>query len=191
MIILIFRAAAYSEAVMVMCCSDILVPEIAGFLFVIITGILLHSAYRWLGKTPIAGVFFPVNESTWEHLKLLYFPMLLYSAVEYLSCGRYIENFIGAKTIGILVGMLTIVAVFYTYTGIVGTSYLWADILTFIIGVIAAYYIAFVVLSKGYAIPSFVSVALWIIGACFLVFTFLPPHIPIFRDPTTGGCGRA
>ncbi|SDM95581.1 DUF6512 family protein [Acetanaerobacterium elongatum] len=164
--------------------------EIAGFVFVVITGTLLHFAYRWLGESPVAGAFCPVNESVWEHLKLLFFPMLFYSVAEYLSFGRHVESFIGAKTVGILVGMITIVAVFYTYSGIAGTHYLWADILTFIIGVAAAYFISFIILKKGYVIPDCVGVALIAAAACFVVFTFFPPPLALFRDPITGGYGR-
>ena len=168
----------------------VIVLEIAGFLFVVIAGTLLHFAYQWLGENPVVGALCPVNESVWEHLKLLFFPMLFYSMVEYLSFGKNIENFIGAKTVGILVGMITIVAVFYTYSGIAGTHYLWADILTFIIGVAAAYFISFMIIKKGYAIPDSLGAVLIAVAACFVVFTFFPPPIPLFRDPITGGYGR-
>ncbi len=49
-------------------------PEI---LFVIVLGTLMHFMYNWSGKHPFAGLIAPVNESVWEHMKLLFFPMLL------------------------------------------------------------------------------------------------------------------
>ena len=40
-------------------------------------GTLFHFIYEWSGFHPLAGLFAPVNESTWEHLKMLFFPVLL------------------------------------------------------------------------------------------------------------------
>ena len=51
---------------------------IIGILFVLIVGTLSHYVYEWSGKAFLVGFFFPVSESTWEHMKLIFFPMLLY-----------------------------------------------------------------------------------------------------------------
>ena len=50
---------------------------IAGILCVSILGTLLHFTYRWSGRNPLIGLIAPVNESVWEHMKLLFFPMHL------------------------------------------------------------------------------------------------------------------
>ena len=78
--------------------------EIAGFVFVIIAGTLLHFVYHWTGQNRIVGLFSPVNESTWEHLKLLFTPMLLNSIAEYFVIGNQFSNFIAAKMLGIVFG---------------------------------------------------------------------------------------
>ena len=44
--------------------------EIIGTFFIIIAGSLLHFVYEWTGYSDIMGLFTPVNESVWEHLKL-------------------------------------------------------------------------------------------------------------------------
>ena len=46
---------------------------IARILSVSLLGTLLHFTYRWSGRNPLIA---PVNESVWEHMKLLFFPML-------------------------------------------------------------------------------------------------------------------
>ena len=46
--------------------------SIWGFLFVGVLGVLFHFAYDFLGQTPVAGLFFPINESIWEHLRAYY-----------------------------------------------------------------------------------------------------------------------
>ena len=50
---------------------------ILGFLFTAVLGTIWYFLYDWTGRGAIAALFFPVNESTWEHMKLIFFPMLL------------------------------------------------------------------------------------------------------------------
>ena len=42
---------------------------ILGFLFTAALGTIWHFLYDWTGRGAIAALFFPVNESTWEHMK--------------------------------------------------------------------------------------------------------------------------
>jgi len=44
--------------------------ELLGFVFCCILGTLSHFFYDWSGQNIIVGMFCPVNESVWEHLKL-------------------------------------------------------------------------------------------------------------------------
>jgi hypothetical protein len=160
--------------------------ESIGFLFVIVWGTLLHFTYQWSGKCPAVGYFSPVNESTWEHLKLLFMPMLFYSIIEYFAIGKRYKGFPAAKAIGILLGMLTIVTVFYTYTGVLGTHYLPLDMITFLLGVIVAFTSSQLILQnvtirKGTEIT--VLLLLAIIAVCFVIFTYHAPQIALFKDP--------
>ncbi len=173
--------------------KELIVWELFGFLFVIVVGTLLHFTYQWSGKCPAAGYFSPVNESTWEHLKLIFMPMLLYSIVEYLAIGRNSKGLPAAKAIGIMLGMLTIITVFYTYTGVIGTHYLPLDIITFLLGVTVAFVSSWRILqnmhiSKGAQIA--VLLLLGVIAVCFVVFTDYAPQIALFKDPVTGTYGR-
>lgn len=166
--------------------------EIARFIFVVIFGSLLHFIYRWSGNNSIVGMISPVNESTWEHLKLLFVPMFLFSMIEYFGVGKTYPNFIIVKSLGILFGMLTIVAIFYTYTGIVGTHFLWADILTFIFGVAVAFLYSWKAITKYQAQGGLGWVGLLIMTAIlisFVIFTFTPPRIPLFLDPVSKDYG--
>lgn len=162
--------------------------EVAGFLFVIIFGSLLHFVFQWSGENQIVGIFSPVNESTWEHLKMLFVSMLFFSVVEYFSIGKNFPNFIAAKSFGILLGILVVPIVFYTYTGIIGKRFLWADILTFILGAAAASVYAYRMVSKEKTNSryNFVGLALLLLfSALFVLFTFSPPRINLFLDPVT------
>ncbi len=148
-------------------------------------GSLLHFVYQWSGKKLFAGLVSPVNESTWEHLKLLFFPSLLFGAGEYLAVGKEIPHFLPAKAVSILAGMGIIVVCFYTYTGILGTNWLAADILTFFLGVVCSSYfflhfIHYPLFSKKASLGAVMLLA--VVCACFFVFTFSPPRIGLFRD---------
>ncbi len=82
--------------------------QVMGFLFTAIAGTLLHFLYDWSGQSLLIAPFSAVNESIWEHMKLLFFPMLLFAAAEsrFIS-GKY-PNFWCAKLLGIAAGLLLI-----------------------------------------------------------------------------------
>lgn len=166
--------------------------ELAGLLVVAVAGAALHFVYHWTGKAIVVSAFVPVNESTWEHLKLLFMPYLAYSGIEYLAVGKRIGGFWHAKAAGVILGMAAIVMAFYTYTGIVGRNYLWCDIGIFILGVLVAFQESARRLHRhadrvwqeraGILCLIFFFLA-------FVLFTFFPPHIGLFLDPVTGGYG--
>lgn len=95
-------------------------------------GTLNHFLYFLSGQSPIVALFCPVNESVWEHLKLLYFPFLFVSIWEYLSLHPVVLPFFYCRYLGVLLGMFFTVSVFYTYSGILGRNFLILDILLFI-----------------------------------------------------------
>lgn len=59
---------------------------IIGIIFVLITGTFAHFLYDWTENNHIVGFFTPINESIWEHMKLLFFPMLIYSVFIIFIC---------------------------------------------------------------------------------------------------------
>lgn len=75
-------------------------------------GTLNHFLYFLSGQSPIIALFCPVNESVWEHLKLLYFPFLFVSIWEYLSLHPVVLPFFYCRYLGVLLGMLFTVSVF-------------------------------------------------------------------------------
>ena len=45
--------------------------QIAGFFFVSVVGTLLHFLFEWRGESRLVALIAPVNESIWEHMKLV------------------------------------------------------------------------------------------------------------------------
>ena len=157
---------------------------IFGFIFTGILGSLFHFVYDWSGCNSFIGLFFPVNESTWEHLKLLYLPYLLWSVIEYKTLDKNKSLWFG-KAIGLLVGMLAIISFFYTYNGIIGKNIPFLNILSFFIGIAAAFAVDSLIIKSGKA-ESLEKLGISIFaatGILFILFSFMPPHIPLFQDP--------
>lgn len=59
--------------------------QIISAIFVCIAGTLLHFTYEIFGKNNFIASFSAVNESVWEHLKLLFFPLLFTTVIGYYS----------------------------------------------------------------------------------------------------------
>ena len=163
--------------------------EILGALFVIIIGSIFHFVFEWSNQWLPLGAITPVNESVWEHLKLVFWPLVFFSIIEYFSLKSEVNNFILSKLTAILIAEIKILVTFYSYTAILGTEILLVDILSFIIGVILGYLVSYKLLKfrktpKWTTIFSFIVIIL--LGIIFVVFTYFPPEIPLFQDQETG-----
>ncbi|MCI8670277.1 MAG: hypothetical protein HFI34_12295 [Lachnospiraceae bacterium] len=166
--------------------------EIIGILFVITTGTLAHFVYDWSGRQNIIGLFFAQNESTFEHLKLLFYPYLLYSVLEYClllhsSLTDYAQKLSCGKFFGLLAGLLSIITLFYTYTGVFGNSILAVDISIFILSVIISFMVSYYLISQETCLcranPGVYLTLTGILIFYFLLFSIRPPEIPLFSPP--------
>ena len=166
--------------------------QVAGFLFTAIFGTLLHFLFDLSGQSIITALFSAVNESIWEHMKLIYYPMLLFAFTESHFAGKEYKQFWCVKLMGIVLGLFLIPVIYYTYTGILGTSADWFNICIFFIAVGAAFGAETLLFQKEHACrlsPRIAFFIICLISVFFTVFTFLTPHIPFFQDPITGGYG--
>ena len=159
---------------------------IIGTIFVLILGTLAHFFYEWSGSNTFVGYFTPVSESVWEHMKLLFFPMLLY--IIFITPKLKVDYpciFSGLSS-GILLGTFLIPVLFYTYTGILEQDSVVLDITIFAVCTILAFYTAYrLTLSckaQKYALP--LILALYILTLCFFLFTYAPPSLGLFAQPS-------
>ncbi|MBO7762831.1 MAG: hypothetical protein J6T24_08540 [Clostridia bacterium] len=164
--------------------------ELVGFAVTSLAGTVLHFLYDLTGGSLWVAPFSGVNESTFEHMKLLFWPMLLFAAVQ----GFFFRNradFLCIKRDGILCGLILIPVLFYTYNGVIGKSPDWINIAIFFISAAAAYLYETYRFSRPekpcHARAS--RLLLFAIAALFVIFTFKTPTLAIFRDPLTGTYG--
>ena len=165
--------------------------QLMGFAVTSFLGTVLHFLYECLKKSPIVAAFSGVNESTWEHMKLLFWPMLLYAAVQSFFFKSY-SDFICVKTRGILLGIGLIPVIFYTYNGVIGKSPDWVNIAIFFISAAVAYIYETRALSDNSTAcrrPTLAWTILIFIAVLFIFFTFKTPHIAIYKDPLSGKYG--
>lgn len=156
-----------------------------GVLIVSILGTGLHFLYEWSGNNRLFGFISPVNESTWEHMKLLYFPMLLYVFLGYLWFHGEISAFLEAGSLGIITGLCLIPTLFYTYTGILGFHTTFLDIAIYYISVILSFWVFKESASRS---PSKIRClfrigVILLFGYLFVIFTDSPPDFGIFMVP--------
>lgn len=166
---------------------SIKVWSLLGFAVTSLLGTLLHFVYEWTGESIFAAPFSAVNESTWEHMKLLFFPMLVFSLVQSRFFREY-NNFWCIKLRSALLGITLIPIIFYTYNGVIGKSPDFINISIFFITAAISYIYEVRQFNKNSIIckkPKYSFLALLFIGALFIIFTFLTPKLAIFRDPTT------
>ena len=165
--------------------------QLFGLAFTSLVGTLLHFLYDWLDKAKWIAPFSGVNESTWEHMKLLFWPMLIYSIVQSFFFKGY-PSFWCVKLRGILLGLVLIPVLFYTYNGVIGKSPDWLNIAIFFVCAAIAYIYEmqlFRTAKLRCQSPKLALAALAVIALLFVVFTFATPEIGIFRDPLTGTYG--
>ena len=166
---------------------------LAGFLTVSALGTLAHFAYEWSGKQLLAGAFCAVNESTWEHMKLLVVPWTVWSLVEAVALRGSRRPVLPARAVGLLAGVAAIPVVYYTYTGALGVSSMIVDVLLFQAAVLLGAWISWRIMKSGkcmsFTLSVFGLLILLGIWALFVWWTYDPPQLPLFTDPVTGQTG--
>ena len=165
--------------------------QAAGFALVTFVGTILHFLYDWTGGSILVAPFSGVNESTWEHMKLLFWPLFLFALVQWLLF-RDQENYWCVKLAEILLGLVLIPVLFYTYNGVFGKSPDWIHIAIFYISALLAFLFEWWAFKNDHLqckYPRLAFTAICLIGLLFVVFTFIPPQIPLFQDPLTGTYG--
>lgn len=165
--------------------KDMKLWQLVGFAFTSIAGTLLHFLYEWTGENKLAALFSGVNESTWEHMKLLFFPMFAFACVEYFFF-KDDKEFWCVKLRGIVSGLILIPTLFYTYNGVIGRSPDFINILIFFVSAAAAYYYETRLFEKDGRKCRSSKLSLFtlcLIALTFFLFTFYPPTIGLFAEP--------
>mgnify|MGYP000224712794 FL=1 len=141
-----------------------------GILWTLVLGTLSHFFYQWSHENMLVGLFSPVNESVWEHLKLLFFPALTYMFIEQKAMGKAMPGLLGKNLLGLFAGLLVMPLLFYGYTAFSGKSILWVDIGIFCVCVLLTFLLPYKLRNRQISkeAEGAVRKILWILLAAFL-----------------------
>lgn len=166
--------------------------QVLGFIFTGIAGVILHFLFDWANQSIIVAPFSAVNESVWEHMKLLFFPMIVFAIIQNRYIGCSFKNFWCVKLTGIVLGVVLIPILYYTINKIFYSAPDFVNIAIFYVASAVSYITETRLLKKDVinCVSNKTAIGiLALISLMFVVFTFTPPKIPLFEDPITGSYG--
>lgn len=156
--------------------------EIAGFVFVSAMAVLFHFLYEFSSNQAWVGVFTATNESVFEHTKLLFYPYIIYSIIEYFFIGKGHQGFLSVKALSAILLPIVVIVFFYTYTGVWGEQSMIVDIASTFVYALSSFILSFCMLRQG------VKPIVWTIPVLLLFimlttwWSFSPPKIQLFYD---------
>lgn len=169
----------------------VLYLQILGALFTIMVGSFMHFVYALSNYFMPLALVAAVNESTWEHLKLGFWPALFFGVLEFFLYGKRNKNFFFAKVVNFYLIPTLIVFLFYGYRLFINDN-LFFDISIFIIAIVTSYFFAYKILTStnDYSIHKLLIAILLVLEiSAFCLLTFYPPHLFLFKDPVTQNFG--
>ena len=167
------------------------IHTIIAIVVISLVGTLAHFLYDISKHNKIIGLFTAVNESTWEHIKIALTPTLLWSLVDGFLYGQ-MPNYFLAKLVSLVVPVVVIPMIFYSYRSFVKKSILVIDILMFYVA-IALSQLAMMWILEMPAIPFWAQylacIGVFMFFGAYMLMTLLPPKMFIFLDPITNRYG--
>jgi hypothetical protein len=165
--------------------NKVLIWEIGGFLFIGLIGAALHFTFEMSNFSSMEVAYFSaVNESTWEHLKMVFFPGLVFALIQYTYVRDAVNNYIPARVAGLVIMPLVIAIGWYIYAPILGRSYFPADLFLFYLAVFLGQLVSYKLLTRTSLEKKFTQYAIGVflvMFAAFSTFTFFPPNIFLFE----------
>lgn len=161
----------------------------------IVLGILLHFAYDFTNENNIVGLVAPVNESVWEHLKLILIPFTIFSIFFYFYTKQKFSNMLLATFLGNVVGMFVTAVLYYLGTLLFRNDNMVFNIIAFALGVISAYTVLYLSIYSTEFLEETKDSTL--VGACalsllvtaFIIGTVYPIKLELTRDPKSSTYG--
>lgn len=158
------------------------------FLFII--GSFLHFSYALSGNNIIVGLFSAVNESVFEHMKMVILPLLLfwiiYDVIQHKKQGLDQKRWFSAMLGAIGISFLTMPILFYFYRDGLGIESVIIDILLYLIVLVIGQWFGLHLYRYTKGIPVWLSTSLLVVFLALVVMgTLTPPHLPLFQDHNT------
>ena len=164
---------------------------IFSIIIISLIGTFAHFLYDLTNHNKVVGLFMAVNESTWEHIKIALTPTFLWSLYDGFVYGVN-DNYFLAKLLSLLVLIIVIPLVFYTYKFFLKKSILVIDILLFYVSIILSQMMFYYVIdleSLGFIVSYLSCIGVFILFGFYMVLTLLPIKSFLFKDPISNKYG--
>lgn len=165
--------------------------KIINVVFLFLLSFLWHFVYDWFPNN-IFALFFPVNESIWEHMKIIYFCLFMGSILEFVLCKKNnikINNFYIEAMVKSILGVIFYLIIFIPLYLWIGESML-ISISLMLITYIFMEYIGYKILTGEEMNINILPVIIIVLGCImFVILTFYPLHNFLFFDEVKFGYG--
>ena len=155
-------------------------------------GTFLHFLFELSGKARIFALFSSVNESVFEHLKLIFWPFFITVIIGFFVL-EHKKRILLPAALSVFLGMFFIPAVHFSYKAFLGKSFPFIDIPLYYLAVILSYLLFYILYKNGVGggnIGAFLGFSIFaLIIFSLIYFTVNPPHTEAFLDPTTNTFG--
>ena len=168
------------------------VSEAVGFVIIYAAAVYLHFAYPLSGGAALGILFGAVNESVWEHVKILSAAYIGWSLLQLSWLRVRFRQYAAAKCIGLYTLMGLIIGGHYGYTALTGEVLFRADIGLSVAAVALVQVMTYFLETRENQLADYFAPAMMLLMLYYLMFfsfTIFPPKAELFRDPTSGGYG--
>lgn len=148
-----------------------------------VAGSALHFFYD-IFPNPLVAIFAPVNESVWEHLKLLFYPTLAAALVLSQKTSDKYRLWSGFLT-AMLAMPLFLLGAYYLFACGFGVRSLPADIALYFVTMLGGFALAAFLYRGGWLekYAAWLLLPVMLYGACLILFTFAAPPLSVFLPP--------
>lgn len=145
-------------------------------------GAALHFVYDML-PYPVIASFAPINESIFEHVKLVFYSMLI--------IGIFVMVFIENQTlytptsllIGTVISMLLMFMIYYFYRYGFGIESMFYDVMLLLAVQLIGNVVSKIIFNHQFELQNSIVVWSYLIIIIFILLgTFMPPNIPMFIE---------
>lgn len=166
--------------------------KILAIISIFLLSFVFHFVYD-LVPGVITSLFFPVNESIWEHMKLIFTGTLFFSVIEYFLLRKYnitYHNYYFSLFVSSVISFIFYLIVYLPLYNYYGENMFISISLLFIVILVFQGISYYILEGKHIKYINIMSVILIISTfIIFIYFTYRPPAGYIFYDIVKGGYG--
>ena len=159
--------------------------KIIGVFIMMCLSFLSHFIYEWYDNF-LFSMFFPVNESIWEHMKLLITPVLIYALIEYFiykNKSIKFNIFSLSYSISIIIGIILYLIIYLLFNHFFAHNIIVSIVLLFFDYIFISFVSYLIINTRKIKYSKTIGNLLIIfIYFMFYYLTYYPIHYYIFYD---------